>query len=147
MLSNTCYRLYIYRSYLCITTIIYYCIILTALTTTTHAKDLPPGYGKVSFSTPLKSMTLPPPVTPQKYQFVGVPTSPGKPCKWYARKAPKGQKKRDVFKLRMIHLDKKSLIRDMLLRRDVDLYVTYKNTGKVDGSTGKVSRRVSTPVF
>jgi hypothetical protein len=41
------------------------------------------------------------------------------------------------FLLRMIRLDKKALLRDMLLSKEADVYVEYENSGKVDGSNGR----------
>ncbi|GMH72460.1 hypothetical protein TrRE_jg7219 [Triparma retinervis] len=72
----------------------------------------------------------------QKYQFVGVcdETGAGR-TKWYARPRPSGPK--SSFLVRMIRLDKKALLRDMLLSREVDVYVEYENSGKVDGSNGR----------
>ena len=99
-----------------------------------------PSYGKVSFSTPLKSLSLPTNGTQLKYQIVGVvdETSPTAEVTWFARRFPKPTGGTDAsFKLRLIRPDKKAVLRDLLLSKKVDVVVQYVNSGKVDPSTGK----------
>lgn len=116
--------------------------LLLVLFVAAMAKPLPKGYGEVQFSTPMKSLTFwgkdgknkkP---RDQKYQFVGVVDETGRSStKWYARSRPSDSK--SSFLVRMIRLDKKALLRDMLLSKEADVYVQYENSGKVDGSNGR----------
>jgi len=39
----------------------------------------------------------------------------------------------------VVNVNKAALLRDMLLSRKLDLYVTYTNSGKVHPDSGKVS--------
>jgi hypothetical protein len=63
-----------------------------------------------------------------KYQFVGViqPPNSNKKVKWYARKRPKGSK----WNIRMLHVNKDAIIRDMFTSGKVDIMGKYVNTGQ-----------------
>lgn len=63
-----------------------------------------------------------------KYQFVGViqPPASDQKVKWYARKRPTGSK----WNIRMIHVNKDAIIRDMFTSGKVDVMGKYVNTGK-----------------
>ncbi len=64
-----------------------------------------------------------------KYQFVGVVQPPNngsdKKVKWYARKRPSGSK----WNVRMIHVNRDAIIRDMFTSGKVDIMGKYVNTG------------------
>jgi len=69
-------------------------------------------------------------VVRSKYQFVGVVQPPssgsGKMVKWYAKKRPKGSK----WNLRLVHVNRDAIIKDLVNRGKVDIYGEYVNTGK-----------------
>jgi hypothetical protein len=63
-----------------------------------------------------------------KYQFVGVVNANASenPITWYARrKAPQAQ-----WSVRLIHINKRAIIKDLFNRGKVDLFARYENTGK-----------------
>lgn len=84
------------------------------------------------------------------YQFVGVAAPPGGGAKtavtWYARRKPAGSK----WSVRMVHVDRDAVVKDMFSRGEVDVYGKYVNTGKtvVDGG-GKdgEERETNVPVL
>ncbi|GMI09809.1 hypothetical protein TrVE_jg7400 [Triparma verrucosa] len=110
-------------------------LLLQTLLLPTSSKPLKPGYGVVKFSTPLKSLSFPSSSSSSSspYQFCGLLNEKTGSVKWYARKSPA----KKTFKLRLISVDKRALLRDMLLQKKLDVDVQYKNTGRVDGETGK----------
>lgn len=63
-----------------------------------------------------------------KYQFVGViqPPNSEKKVKWYARKRLTGSK----WNVRMLHVNKDAIVRDMFTSGKVDIMGKYVNTGK-----------------
>ena len=63
-----------------------------------------------------------------EYQFVGViqPPNSEKKVKWYARKRPNDSK----WNIRMIHVNKDAIIRDMFTSGKVDIMGKYVNTGE-----------------
>ena len=63
-----------------------------------------------------------------KYQFVGViqPPNSEKKVKWYARKRPAGSK----WNIRMLHVNKDAIVRDMFTSGKVDIMGKYVNTGE-----------------
>ena len=63
-----------------------------------------------------------------KYQFVGViqPPNSDKKVKWYARKRPQGSK----WNIRMLHVNRDAIIRDMFTSGKVDIMGKYVNTGE-----------------
>ena len=67
-------------------------------------------------------------VSKSPYQFVGViqPPNSSQKVKWYARKRPTGSK----WNIRMIHVNKDAIIRDMFTNGKVDVMGKYVNTGK-----------------
>lgn len=67
---------------------------------------------------------------PNKYQFVGVvnKASSSKPVTWYARKKPANAK----WSLRLVHVNRDAIIKDLFNRGKVDIFARYKNTGQVD---------------
>lgn len=66
------------------------------------------------------------------YQFVGVVSpSSTKAVTWYARKKPP----QSEWSLRLVHVNRAAIIKDMFNRGKVDIFSRYKNTGKVDEET------------
>lgn len=67
------------------------------------------------------------------YQFVGVinPKNDQKPITWYARKKPSDAK----WSVRLVHVNKDAIVKDLFNRGKVDVFVKYQNTGKVDEET------------
>ena len=63
------------------------------------------------------------------------PLPPPHPPLNLPRKRPNDSKSN--FLVRMIRLDKSAMLRDMLLNKEVDVYVEYENSGKVDGRNGR----------
>lgn len=63
-----------------------------------------------------------------KFQFVGVIQPPGsrKKVKWYARKRPKYSK----WNIRLLHVNKDIIVRDMFVSGEIDIFAKYVNTGK-----------------
>lgn len=63
-----------------------------------------------------------------KYQFVGViqPPDSEQKVKWYARKRPKDSK----WNIRMVHVNRDAIIRDMFTSGKVDIMGKYVNTGE-----------------
>jgi len=60
------------------------------------------------------------------YQFTGVVMPhKGNKVKWYARKKPKNAD----WSVRMVHVDKAAVLRDLFVRGKVDIYAEYKNRG------------------
>lgn len=79
-----------------------------------------------------------------KYQFVGVvqPPSSSEKVKWYARKRPADSK----WNIRLIHVNRDAVIRDLFVNGKVDVFGKYVNTGKPrdpvkDGEDASVLRR------
>jgi len=89
-----------------------------------------------------KQALAPSPKGENKYQFVGVVQSGEKGnkrtnVKWYARKKPKKSK----WSLRVVHVDKPALLRDLFVRGKIDVYGEYHNTGvPVPAVTTSVSK-------
>jgi len=67
---------------------------------------------------------------PNKYQFVGVvnKSSSSKPVTWYARKKPASAK----WSLRLVHVNRDAIIKDLFNRGKVDVFARYRNTGQAD---------------
>lgn len=63
-----------------------------------------------------------------KYQFVGVvqPPNSEKKVKWYARKRPSNSK----WNVRLLHVNKDVILRDMFIKGKIDVVAKYVNTGK-----------------
>ena len=65
------------------------------------------------------------------YQFVGVINAPEpvkmgeKKVKWYARRKPANSK----WSVRLVHVDRDAIVRDMFVNGKVDIYSNYVNTG------------------
>jgi len=79
-----------------------------------------------------------------KYQFVGVvqPPSSSEKVMWYARKRPNGSK----WNIRLIHVNRDAVIRDLFVNGKVDVFAKYVNTGKPrdpvkEGEDASVLRR------
>lgn len=74
-----------------------------------------------------------------KYQFVGVVNSSSgsssegskPPITWYARKKPAHAK----WSLRLVHVNRDAIIKDLFNRGKVDIFAKYDNTGAVDEKT------------
>jgi hypothetical protein len=70
----------------------------------------------------------------KQYQFVGVinsASSASKPVTWYARKKPENGK----WSLRLVHVNRDAIIKDLFNRGKVDVFARYKNTGESDEET------------
>ena len=104
-------------------------LLLQTLLLPTSSKPLKPGYGVVKFSTPLKSLSFPSSSSSSPYQFCGLLNEKTGSVKWYARKSPA----KKTFKLRLISIDKRALLRDMLLQKKLDVDVQYKVRKKKGG--------------
>ena len=91
----------------------------------TALASLDAGDGKEKKSKSKKSVN--------EYQFVGVidPKEEKKPISWYARKKPSNAK----WSVRLVHVNKDVIIKDLFDQGKVDIFATYKNTGKVDEET------------
>jgi hypothetical protein len=71
-----------------------------------------------------------------KYQFVGVVNRKAagkKPITWYARPKPSESK----WSVRLIHVNRDAIIKDLFNRGKVDIFAKYKNTGSVDEETNQ----------
>jgi len=91
-------------------------------------------------------------VAKSKYQFVGVVQSAsrsagggGKSVKWYAKKRPSGSK----WNVRLVHVNREAIIKDLFGRGKVDIYGEYVNTGKseVNSEDGGNTPMVSKPLI
>lgn len=69
------------------------------------------------------------------YQFVGVVNraSDEKPITWYARKKPADSK----WSMRLVHVNRDAIIKDLFNRGKVDVFAKYGNTGKSDEETNR----------
>jgi len=72
---------------------------------------------------------------PNKYQFVGIINSPSSetPITWYARKKPRGAK----WSLRLVHVNRDAIVKDLFNSGKVDIFARYDNTGKTDEDTNQ----------
>jgi hypothetical protein len=72
-----------------------------------------------------------------KYQFVGVVNSASAPDKapitWYARKKPVESN----WSVRLIHVNRDAIIKDLFSRAKVDIFARYDNTGERDKETNQ----------
>jgi hypothetical protein len=70
-----------------------------------------------------------------KFQFVGVINASHSetPIKWYARKKPEHAK----WSLRLIHVNRHAVLKDLFDRGNIDIFAKYDNTGKLDEKTGQ----------
>uniref|UniRef100_A0A7S2VDG3 Uncharacterized protein n=1 Tax=Entomoneis paludosa TaxID=265537 RepID=A0A7S2VDG3_9STRA len=82
------------------------------------------------------------PKNQNQYQFVGVIQPPSKtaatpepaaPITWYARKKPQNAK----WSVRLVHVNKRAIIKDMFNQGKVDVFAKYQNTGTTDPETNK----------
>jgi hypothetical protein len=67
------------------------------------------------------------------YQFVGVVNRGGKnkPITWFARPKPSDSK----WSVRLVHVNRDAIIKDLFNQGKVDLFAKYKNTGRLDEET------------
>jgi len=86
------------------------------------------------------------------YQFVGVVNAPGEvkagkkdKVTWYARPKPTGSK----WSVRLLHVDREAIVRDMFVSGKVDVFGKYVNTGKmaVDVGPDGQSRATRMPII
>ena len=63
-----------------------------------------------------------------KLQFVGIvqPLDAENKVKWYARKRPSNSK----WNMRLLHVDKGAVMRDLFVNKKIDVFAKYANTGK-----------------
>lgn len=68
------------------------------------------------------------PQNPNKYQFVGLldRSNPKKPISWHARPKPEGAK----WSVRLVHVNKDVIVKDLFDRGKIDIFAKYTNTGK-----------------
>lgn len=67
-----------------------------------------------------------------KYQFVGIVNPKGgKPITWFARPKPEDSK----WSVRLVHVNRDAIIKDLHDQGKVDIFARYKNTGKIDEET------------
>jgi hypothetical protein len=68
------------------------------------------------------------PQNPNKFQFVGLidRTNGKKPISWHARPKPPGAK----WSVRLVHVNKDAIVKDLFDRGKVDIFAKYTNTGK-----------------
>ena len=61
-------------------------------------------------------------------QFVGIvqPLDAENKVKWYARKRPSNSK----WNMRLLHVDKGAVMRDLFVNKKIDVFAKYANTGK-----------------
>lgn len=69
------------------------------------------------------------------YQFVGIVNSKASdtPITWYARKKPASAK----WSLRLVHVNRQAIIKDLFGRGKVDIFGRYENTGRVNEETNQ----------
>lgn len=74
------------------------------------------------------SASTPKSENPNKYQFVGLldRTNPKKPITWHARPKPAGAK----WSVRLVHVNKDAVVKDLFNQGKVDIFAKYTNTGK-----------------
>jgi hypothetical protein len=73
---------------------------------------------------------------PNRYQFVGVineASSSRPPITWYSRKKPHNAK----WSVRLVHVNREAIIKDLFNRGRVDVLAKYENTGKRDEATNQ----------
>jgi len=65
---------------------------------------------------------------PNKYQFVGLidRKNSEKPISWHARPKPEGAK----WSVRLVHVNKDAIIKDLFDQGKIDIFAKYTNTGK-----------------
>jgi len=70
---------------------------------------------------------------PNKYQFVGVinKSKPNSPIEWYARKRPA----QATWSVRLVHVNKRAIIKDLFNQGKVDVMAKYHNTGFAEEET------------
>eukprot|EP00978_Attheya_sp_CCMP212_P026177 scaffold85663_cov45-Attheya_sp.AAC.5 len=76
------------------------------------------------------------PTIDSRYQFVGVVDPSSKKTQavtWYARKKPKNAK----WSIRLMHVNRQAIVKDLFQRGKVDVFGQYVNTGQVDEETGR----------
>jgi len=117
--------------------------------------NLPVSYGRVSFSSPLQTLSFPKRRVsvstgkeskvngePSKYQYVGVAEdeSSGKRglsgLRWFKRKRSRSASP-DTFDVRIVVPNRAAILRDLLISKNLDIYVKYVNSGKVDPDSGR----------
>lgn len=82
---------------------------------------------------------------PNKYQFVGLldRTNPKKPIMWHARPKPSGAK----WSVRLVHVNKDAIIKDLFDQGKVDIFAKYTNTGKFQTKgEGENAKPTSIPI-
>lgn len=82
---------------------------------------------------------------PNKFQFVGLldRTNPKKPITWHARPKPAGAK----WSVRLVHVNKDAVVKDLFNQGKVDIFAKYTNTGKfqVKGE-GDAAKQTNIPI-
>lgn len=68
------------------------------------------------------------PQNPNKYQYVGLVdrNNKDKPVSWHARPKPKNAK----WSVRMVHVNKDAIVKDLFDRGKIDIFAKYTNTGR-----------------
>lgn len=80
-------------------------------------------------SSAASALTIPKAQNPNKYQFVGLidKSNPKKPITWHARPKPANAK----WSIRLVHVNKDAIVKDLFDRGKIDIFAKYTNTGKM----------------
>lgn len=70
-----------------------------------------------------------------KFQFVGVvnPDQSADPITWYARPKPSTAR----WSVRLVHVNKRAIIKDLFNRGKIDLFARYENSGRMVKDSGQ----------
>jgi hypothetical protein len=81
------------------------------------------------YDSALAKSKLPTKKNPNKYQIVGLldKNNPKKPIQWHARPKPEGAK----WSVRLVHLNKDVIVKDLFDQGKIDIFAKYTNTGKM----------------
>jgi hypothetical protein len=80
-----------------------------------------------------------------KYQFVGLldKTNSKKPISWHARPKPSDAK----WSVRLVHVNKDAIVKDLFDRGKIDIFAKYTNTGKFQTKKeGDATKPTSVPI-
>jgi len=82
---------------------------------------------------------------PNQYQFVGLvdKSNAKKPISWHARPKPAGAK----WSVRLLHVNKDVIVKDLFDRGKIDIFAKYTNTGKMKTTKeGDVEKPTNIPI-
>jgi len=78
----------------------------------------------------------------KEYQMVGVVMGE-EGVKWYARKKPKNA----MWNVRLVHVDKAAVLRDMFVNGQIDVFAKYENKGRASTETDSSGAVFVEPVY